>query len=233
MKAIAIILLLAAAAFAQTPTPEYSETDDPPPIASPTPTPAAGMTLDEIRAKAKTLKVAGDIRTGYDKFRDIGYVGTKPENIVGDWEAIGTMMASTPRYGGGGVARLIYVSIVCPFAGTRMAETPTRCVLRFDATNAGHMFAKGSQRIYFVYDDERMSLDVTASDSDILIGGLEGLRVKESLAWEISRDEIAKLAAAKRVEILVAGNERPRQIKPKDRKGWQALLDVTAIEPGK
>lgn len=224
------VLTLAAAGQTPTPTPEYSETEDPKPTVSVIPTPSpTGMTLDELRQKIKTEKIK-DVLVAYDKFRDLSIVSSKPENIVGSWESVGSIMA-TGGYGRAGVARLIFVSVAHVFAGTRLAATPSIYILKFDATNADWMFVKGSNTIYILHDDQRLVLDVLARDSDIKVGGLEKLKVQETLAWQLSREQLQSLAAAKKVEIMVSGNERPREIKAKDRKGWQALLTITETKP--
>jgi hypothetical protein len=125
------------------------------------------------------------------------------------------------------------VSVMHAFAGTRMAGPADRFVLKFDTMNASHMFLKGS-RLFILYDDDqRLVLDAVAADSDISLGVVSGVRVEEMLAWELTRDQLRKLAAAKKIEIMVSGNERGREIKPKDRKGWQTLLDITEAQPVK
>lgn len=185
-------------------------------------------TIDELKAKAKKAKLDGEMHFGYDKFRDQGFVISKPRNIVGDWEGVGAIMSSG-GYGRSGVARVIMVAIESRFAGKQLAETPNKFLLVFDTMNAEHMFLKGSRKLYMLFDNERLELDALGHDSDVKGGFMSGPRVEEKLVYELTRDQVEQIAKAAKVEVMIGGNEKARQIKANALKGWRAVLEITKL----
>lgn len=205
MRTLFLILALAASAFTQ------------------------GPTIDELKAKAKKMKVDGEVFFAYDKFRDQGMVISKPRNLVGDWESVGAIMA-TGGLNRSGTARVIMIALEHRFNGQRLDATADRFFLMFDTMNANHMFLKGSRTLFVIFDGERMQLEPLGHDSDVKGGVMSGPRVEEKLGYMLNREQAARLASAKKVEMLVGGNEKPREIKPNILKSWQAVLDVTKLE---
>ena len=49
------------------------------------------------------------------------------------------------------------------------------------------------------------------------------------IAYEMTRDQIEKLSAAKKVELRIGTSAKPREIKSDVLKSWKMLLDVTKL----
>lgn len=211
MKRLALFLLLLVPAFIHAQT-------------------AGGLTIDDLKARAKQSKVSGDVHIFYDKFRDKGSVMSKPENIIGGGEAFASVLSSG-GYGRSGTLRVIMVAIESRFDGQKLTETPDKFTLVFDSRNASHMFLKGSRKLYVLYDGQRLELDALGHDSDVNSGTVfsREVRVEEKLAYELTRAQVEAIASAKKVEILIGGNETPRELKSKVFKGWKAVLELTKI----
>lgn len=233
----AICFILTLAAFGQTPsvspTPSYSDSD----ATGPQPPPAASShhnekprTIDEMKALAKASKTKDDLVFAYDKFRDESIVTSKPENIVGSWEGAAAIMASSPRYGAGpGTPRLLMVALEWRFAGTTMRESADKFLLTFDGMSPDWQFLKTGSTLFVLFDgDQRMQLEAVAHDHDVVRRN----RVDEAVAYVITRDQAARLARAAKVEVRI-GDAKPREIKPKILKRWQAVLDATQLEAEK
>ena len=223
---ICFILTLAASAQTPTPTPGYSDSQDAMPVAAvKAETP---RTLDEMKAAAKRNKTDDDVFFVWDKFKDESQVLSKPENIVGSWEGAFAIMGSSPRYGSGsGTPRLIIVHLEWRFGGKTLTETPDKFALVFSGMSPDWQFLKTGDTLYLLYDgDNRMQLNAAASDRDVV----KYNRVDEKIAYIITREQVATLAAAKKVELRI-GNAKPREFKPKMLKRWQALLDATQLSP--
>jgi len=110
-----------------------------------------------------------------------------------------------------------------------MMVTPDKFALVFSGMSPDWQFLKTGDTLYLLYDgDNRMKLDAVASDRDVV----KYNRVDEKIAYIITREQVATLAAAKKVELRI-GEARPRELKPKLLKRWQALLDATKLETGK
>ncbi len=210
-----------------TPTPGYSDTEDAKPIAAvkgETP-----RTLDELKAVAKKNKIDDDVLFVWDKFKDESTVMAKPENIVGSWEGAFAIMGSSGPYGRSGTPRLIMVHLESRFGGKTMQVTPDKFALVFAGMSPDWQFLKTGDTLYLLYDGEkRMKLEALATDRDVV----KYNRVDEKIAYVITREQVAVLAAAKKVELRI-GEARPREIKPKLLKRWQALLDATQLERAK
>jgi hypothetical protein len=210
-----------------TPTPGYSDTEDAKPIAAvkgETP-----RTLDELKAIAKKNKTDDDVLFVWDKFKDESIVMAKPENIVGSWEGAFAIMGSSGPYGRTGTPRLIMVHLEWRFGGKTMQVTPDRFALVFSGMSPDWQFLKTGDTLYLLYDGEkRMKLEALATERDVV----KYNRVDEKIAYVITREQVAELAAAKKVELRI-GEARPREIKPKLLKRWQALLEATQLERAK
>ena len=218
--------LFTASAQTPTPTPGYSDSQDAIPVAA-----VKGETprsIDEMKAAAKKNKTDDDVFFVWDKFKDESQVLSKPENIVGSWEGAFAIMGSSPRYGtGSGTPRLIIVHLEWRFGGKTLTETPDKFALVFSGMSPDWQFLKTGDTLYLLYDgDNRMQLNAAASDRDVV----KYNRVDETIAYIITREQVATLAAAKKVELRI-GNAKPREFKPKMLKRWQSLLDATKLDP--
>lgn len=203
IKGIPVIFILAFAAFGQ------------------------GLSVDELKARAKAIKADKEVLIGYDKFKDEAAIMSKPRNLVGSWEGAMSIMGSSGlSTGRTGTPKVIMISISTSFAGKSLTETPDKFVLAFDTMSPEWMFMKGDRTIYFLYDDEqRLKLDPLVHDGDL--GRRSGVR--EMIAYEMTRDQIEKLSAAKKVELRIGTSAKPREIKSDVLKSWKMLLDVTKL----
>lgn len=211
-----------------TPTPAFSDSDtDAKAVSVPSGGKDIPRTLDDMKAAAKKNKTDDDVLFVWDKFKDESAIMSKPENIVGSWEGAFAIMGSTPRYGtGGGTPRLILVHLEWRFGGKTMMVTPDKFALVFSGMSPDWQFLKTGDTLYLLYDgDNRMKLDAAARDHDVV----KYNRVDEKIAYIITREQAATIAAAKRVELRI-GEARPRELKPKLLKRWQALLDATRLD---
>lgn len=229
MKPLLLIFLCALCGYSQTPSPTplpYSETPDE--IVKPTRPNEKPRTLDELKALAKKTKLNDDLIFGWDKFKDESIIAAKYENIVGSWEGAFAIVGSSRGYDSG-TPRILVVGIEWRFAGQTLRETPDQFALVFQGMSPDWQFFKTGSTLYVLFDGDRlMQLEAVARDHDIV----KYNRVDESVAYLITREQIAALVNAKKVEIRI-GDAKPREIKPKLLKHWKAILDITQLEPEK
>jgi hypothetical protein len=204
---------------AQTP---YSETADPKPaVTRPNERPA---TIDELKARAKKSKLDG-VLFGYDKFKDESAIMSRPESFgAGGGESFAAAIA--------GVApEVAVIEIAWRFPGQTLRETPDKFALVIAGYSEEWQWLRDDNRLYFLFDgDQRLQIDPFADDHAV-----RRRNVEETLEFAITREQLARLAAARKVEIRV-GSSTARTLKPKVLKAWQAVLDITQLdrlsEPG-
>ncbi len=225
------VFLFAASAFGQSPTPGFSDSDTVKPARAVKPN-EAPRTLDEMKAQAKASKTNGDLIFVYDKFKDESVVVTKPQNLVSSWEGAMAIVGSSGLGSGStrsGTGRWILITVQSRFTGTTLRETPDKFLMIFDGTSPDWQFLKTGDTLYLLFDgDKRMQLEAEATDHDVKSYN----RVDEKIAYIITREQLASLVAAQKVEIRV-GEGTPREIKAKIRAAWKAVLEVTKLDAAK
>jgi hypothetical protein len=221
-KILIIVLALAVAAAAQ--TTGYSDTEP----AKPHIRGEVPKTLDELKAQAKKTKADDHLIFLWDKFKDQTTLMTKPDNLVGSWEGAAPIIGSSGPYSAG-TPRMIFVDIETYFPGKTLTDTPTKYAMVFYGMSPDWQWLKSDKLIYFLLDDkDRFSLEPVASDADVT----GARKVEEKVAYVISRDDVYRIANAKKVELRI-GTAPPRTLKPKILQKWKAIADLTQLEPVK
>lgn len=188
MKTLLLIAIFAATAFSQ-------------------------LTVTELQTKAKASKANKDVVIMYDKFKDLTSVATKPYNLIGGGEsfAAGMLVAmSQSPYSSHRdsppVMTSLNVSLFHTFKGDKLTASPDTFNLMFDSGSSGWIFLKGDRNLYILYDESRLELHPIATDNDVL-----SRSVSETLAFEITRDQLNALIKAKQVAIKLG--PMPRKVK--------------------
>jgi hypothetical protein len=164
------------------------------------------ITTDELKARAKKLKIDKEIMIGYDKFKDQSGISTKPYNLIGGGEAFAASMAGALSRDTKSQLALL-VNIFVTFPGQKLENAPDEFHLLFTSGSNDWLFLKGDRKAYFLIDKERLVLEPTDRDSDVTRAG-----VTEQLGYEISRNDLEKMIKAKTVEMRL-GNSSPRVLK--------------------
>ena len=203
-KAIPLILILVASAFGQ-------------------------ASIADLQAKAKASKLK-DLVIQYDKFKDKSYISTKPQNLVGGMESFAIAVAESGPYGRrtpSGYPTVLLMQLGFGFKGDSLKETQNEFLFSFASSSTGWVFLKGDKNLYILYDNDRLELKPVGSDADISFSSYGG--VSEFLGYEISRETVEKLLAAKKLEFKL-GDTFPRKWKSDWTKRIQALLALTKID---
>jgi hypothetical protein len=194
-------------------------------IAFATPALGQGITVDELRAKAKAIKANKEVIVDYDKFTDKGRVTTKPYNLVGSWEGAMSIVASGGLSGPPGTGLLVMASLGLIFEGQKLNATPDEFMLLFDTTSPEWLYLKGDRNIYILYDDQRLELEPIGRDGTV--NRRSG--VSEQIAYTIKRSQVESIAASKKVEMRIGTQTKSRVFKDEMLKRWQKMLDVTKL----
>jgi len=183
-------------------------------------TPAFGQTIEQLQAKAKDLKANKDLIIAYDKYKDLSQVLTKPYNLVGTMEG-----GAIEAFGGGRMAMVLVVDARYIFRGQKFDHDSNKLYLEFASMSKDWRYLKGDNKAYILYDDKRLELRPVAGDSNVhaLLGDVS---VSETILFEISREDLAAIAAAKDVSFKL--NDKPRKFKSELLERFQKLLAVTA-----
>ncbi len=190
----------------------------------------AQQSVSELQAKAKSSKLK-DLIVSYDKFKDRSIVATKPQNLIGSWEG-GMAIFATGMAGPNKAQTMLMLSIGYEFKGDKLTATPENYAIIFTSNSSDWNFLKGDKNFYILFDESRLELSPLGQDSDILwsrIGGPMSVSVKETLGFGISRADLERILAAKKIEFKL-GDTKPREWKADWSKRIQAMLTLTKIE---
>ncbi len=181
----------------------------------------------QIRAKSLGLK---DITISYDRFKDKTTITTKPHNLIGSTEGAMANVAHGMLGPGAGAGQMILMMTVgYQFAGASLDATGDRFAIVFRSDSHNWVYAKGDQNLYILYDNKRLELHPLSGDSDIVAGLFYDVTVTETLGFKISREKLAEIAAATKVEMKL-GDSKPRTWKPDLSKRVNQILAITAAK---
>lgn len=166
-----LLLLVASSAFSQTDSTHSA---------------LESQTTDELRAKAKKLKLNKEVLVAYDKFKYQSGVTTKPFNLIGGGESFAAGMVDALSRGPHGTgpgskeALVLMVNVLFYFDGQTLENTPQEFLLLFSSGSTDWFFLKGDGSAYFLIDGERLKLEPKDRDSEV-----SGRNVIEPLGYEI------------------------------------------------
>lgn len=176
-------------------------------LAQQQPTTPAGDSGVDVAASLKQLKNRDKLVLKYDKFKDYTVVACKPFDLLttGEHMAVGLAqgMGSGPSGRGPAVTfpSRFELSGAFGFKGVKLNDDP-KFGLIFITGGADWRFLK-DHRLYALVDGERLELGEGQHDGNVYLGG-----VSEEMIFDLTRDQIEKLANGKSVEIQLGGFER-------------------------
>ncbi len=190
-----------------------------------------GLSNDELKAKAKSLKANKEIIVSYDKFRDSSVISSKQRNLASDAEGIASIMSSGTSTSSG-VPKLLMLSLVSTYDGQTLKKSPSEFVMRFETLGPGWEFINEVRTLYLLIDGQRLEVEPLDYKTEVGRYGLSGTTsTKELLLYRFSREQVQSMVDAKTFEIRIGGpQQRARKIKPEIQKSWRLLMQITSIE---
>ena len=192
--------------------------------------PVCGQSVESLKARIKKEKIK-DVAVGYDKFRDQTLISTTPKNLIGNWEGATAIVAA--GMGGPGVTgqSILLLTVRTTWRTQTLSETPADFELVFTSSANNWVYLKGDNNVYFLLDGERLELHPIAKDSGLTYDPIgPGVGVSEEISFRVTRDDLQKVATAKKVELRL-GNSTPRIWKPEWSKRFEDLLALTVLGP--
>jgi len=184
-----------------------------------------GISVADLQAKMKAKKLK-DVKIFYDKFKDRTSIQTDREDIVGQGEkiAIGLVdsVAATSGVRQTGLPLILYMSVGIGFKGEALLESPQTFRLVFHSLTDSWMLNLGDQKIYILFDGERLEI----SPSPLEVRG--PIPYSTVLEYEIAKESLEKIIAAKSAELKL-GDTAPRKWKTNISRRAKTLIDLTEI----
>lgn len=183
------------------------------------------QTLEEFHEKAKQQKTKGEFHMIHDRFTDQATIMTKPYNLVSSASGIGTILGShVSRDMGGRSLRspiVLLIGLETSYVGKTLTEPPAEFDLVFTSKAETWAYLHTDPKLYILLDgtariileQKAMKTDTDASNDSI-----------ETIRYAISRDDVQRMANAKKAEIRLG--ERPRTLPDKLLKRFKAFLDL-------
>lgn len=186
--------------------------------------PAPGV---NVEAGYKALKNRKNYIFNYDRFKDRTAIGSKPHDLLTTGEHMATAFLTGLNSGqvAGGQEPVGFPSVFVigegfTYEGKMLCSEPTFAIY-FSADSGSWEFLK-DHHLYAIIDGERLDLGDGTHDGDIHYTG-----VSEQLAFVLTREQFAKFANGKSVEIKLGTIER--KLKPERVGEFADLLSLATL----
>ena len=191
----------------------------------------ASKSVVEITTQIKSLKRKYDCISEYDRFTDEGYASCSIE-LVGFGEGFGKifggglsgkMPADTPSFS---------LNFGFGFKTDRFDKNIEKFILIVHSSDTEWKLQKNSQ-FYAIADGERFAFgDGELIDTDYKVNTIPGARAlevgtRETVSFEITREQLRKLADAKLTEIRIGTREQ--KLKKKQQDIMKSILILATV----
>ena len=185
----------------------------------------------ELTSQIKSLKRKYDCESAYDRFTDEGFASCSFE-LIGFGEGFGKifagglsgkMPADTPSFS---------INIGFGFKTDKFAKDIEKFILVVHTTDTEWKLLKNSD-FYAIADGERFAFgDGELIDSDFKVNTIPGARAlevgtSETVSFEITREQLKKLANAKLTEIRIGTREQ--KLKKKQQDIMKSILVLATV----
>jgi hypothetical protein len=161
-------------------------------------------TTKEIQEQAKKLKNGGRYHVKYDRFEDRTVAVFTGFNLITGGEQFAAALAgSMGGYGRASSIPMLMLGAGFYYHGETLHETPNDYAIFFNYSADSWKFLKNSKLIAMIDDNERIQFGEGEVDRDIKFQG-----VQELVIFKASKEDMQKLADAKKLEIKIGNLER-------------------------
>ena len=186
------------------------------------------VSVEDLKAKGRAEDL-NDLIIGYNRKTDRTVIVTKPVELLGEAFMLTQRTDLEPMRSLRQLPHMLFVTIGYEGEGEGLQATPDKLTIAFTSNARGWPFLKGDDNLYIVCDGRRMQLRPAPKD-DASRPLFTGPIHFERLVFDISRDELKAIIAAKKIEMQLGGTS-PRKWKERRIKQVRAILAITAVNP--